>query len=248
MDSICTSSRADAVACNEVYTPFVQYVKYKLYLFEGIDLIAILKVASGRSNYWLRIGSRDSSKAPEGGWSSSSGGRGAPSRSSPGHLVLRTTASARISPSSSAMHCAAARYGTPWQRRRQAGIRVRADIGGRRPVPEGLRTRARPAPGCPGRAARARGIGCATEVGRSAPGGRQDRTERRHERAARGGRRRAQRVGRSCGAWSARWHSRHSGLQLSTGRLDAGSPRSMPHGRSVGSRGSGRAGLRALRL
>ena len=48
---------------------------------------------------------------------------------------------------------AAAGIGTPWQRRRQAGLRLRADIGGRGAVPEGLRTGARPAPGCSGRAA-----------------------------------------------------------------------------------------------
>src|SRR5215213_7445992 len=44
--------------------------------------------------------------------------------------------------------CAAARFGAPQQRRRQACLRLRAVPGGRRPVPEGLRTHTSPAPGC----------------------------------------------------------------------------------------------------
>jgi hypothetical protein len=88
-------------------------------------------------------------------------------------------------------HCAAARFGTPCQRWRKAGLRLRAEIGSRRTVPEGLRTGARPAPGCSGRAPWTRGIGGVTEVGRSSLGGGQDRNERRHSRPARGSRRRA---------------------------------------------------------
>jgi hypothetical protein len=72
--------------------------------------------------------------------------------------------------------CAAVKFGTLWQRLRKAGPRLRADIGSRRPVPEGLRTGVRWAPGCSGRAAWTRGIGGSTEVGRSSPGGGQDRT------------------------------------------------------------------------
>src|SRR5215213_8744387 len=63
---ICTSSRV--VACNTVYISLSQYVKYKLYLFENICLLAIVQISSERGDYWLRIGTRSSSKAREGGW------------------------------------------------------------------------------------------------------------------------------------------------------------------------------------
>ena len=80
MDSICTSSRVVVAACNAVYTPLLQYVKYKLYLFENIRLPAIVQTSSERSIYWLGTGTRCSLKAREGGWSRCSGARGAPSR------------------------------------------------------------------------------------------------------------------------------------------------------------------------
>src|SRR5215204_2011566 len=69
MDSICTSSRVVVAACNAVYTPLLQYVKYKLYLFENIRLPAIVQTSSERSIYWLGTGTRCSLKAREGGWS-----------------------------------------------------------------------------------------------------------------------------------------------------------------------------------
>src|SRR5215203_6891307 len=103
MDAICASPRVVVLACSPVYTSLLQYVKYKLELFENILLLAIVQISGERSDYWLRTGTRCSSKAREGGWSRCSGARGAPSRSLPGRWVLRTTASARISPSSSAM-------------------------------------------------------------------------------------------------------------------------------------------------
>ena len=113
MDSICTSSRVVVAACNAVYTPLLQYVKYKLYLFENIRLPAIVQTSSERSIYWLGTGTRCSLKAREGGWSRCSGARGAPSRSLPGRWVLRTTASARISASSSAMALCGSGGGKP---------------------------------------------------------------------------------------------------------------------------------------
>jgi DNA-binding transcriptional ArsR family regulator len=53
-----------------------------------------------------------------------------------------------------------------------AYLRLRANPGGRRPLPEGLRARPSPAAGCPIRATWIRRFGGATEVGRSPPGGR----------------------------------------------------------------------------
>src|SRR5215204_123373 len=191
MDSICTSSRVVVVACNAVYTPLLQYVKYKLYLFGNMRLPAVVQTSSERSIYWLGTGTRSSLKAREAdGHAAQTLGthrRGpCPGAGSYGQWHPRASRRPRAR-----WHCAAARFGTPWQRWRKAGLRLRAEIGGRGTVPEGLRTGARPAPGCSGRAPWTRGIGGVTEVGRSSLGGGQDRNESQHSRPARGSRRRA---------------------------------------------------------
>jgi hypothetical protein len=90
------------------------------------------------------------------------------------------------------------RDGIVWQRgsvRRGSGGGKLAYVYELTSEADGLRTGARPVSGCSGRAVWTGGIGGTTEVGRSSFGGRQDRTDRRHSRPARGGRRRAQGVG-----------------------------------------------------
>ena len=107
---------------------------------------------------------------------------------------------------------------------RQSGV-VRRESGGGKPAylyeltpeaeelfPKALRTRPSSAIGRPGRTARGRRIGGTVEVGGAPYGRRTNRPDRWRTRAARGGRRRAKRVGWTGGARGARRRLRHPRL------------------------------------